>query len=325
MKLPIIILSVLFVWFTINSCQKGGNGKNQSSGNKDTTFIAPNISISQTPITVLLPNNCPRTFTISNTGPKESMLNYTIADDGALGGFLEFAPTAGSLGAGTSVVINVFVKPAFVNSNPSLVGSSLVLNVYSPKASNFTKTPVTVKVSSIASIAASFTGTWAGTWTGASDGYNNPNQAQPSAAVSGTWSLNLKTIDTAGKTATGSLTWNGTDIFWTYTYDKNGLIITATPNPFIPNRTILFDATNTTFTYTAPPNSCSQSEIHLTIDGTFNQPNPSDGFYGPWFSADFDMSTNLVSTAGNGFLTHPYDHTTFATDLSSGNISGKKQ
>jgi hypothetical protein len=61
------------------------------------------------------------------------------------------------------------------------------------------------------------------------------------------------------------------------------------------------------------------------IDGFYKQPNPSDGFYGPWFSADFDIGTNKVTTAGNGFLTHPYDHVTNATDLSSGMIDGKRQ
>jgi hypothetical protein len=315
----------------IYSCQKEGGGKNQSNNNNnnnDTTqkaAPAPTVSVTTSPLTVLLPNNCQQSFTITNTGPAGSTLNYTVADDGALSGFLNFSPSAGVLGPGNSVTISVNIKPAFINANPSLVGSSLVLNVYTPKASNLVKVPVPIKVKGISSIAPLFIGTWAGTWTGASQGANNPNQTPPSAPVNGTWTLNLTSIDTVGLTAAGSLTWDGTDVYWTYTYDKNGLIITATPNAFIPNRTIQFDATNTTFSYNTSANGCSQSEIHLTISGFLNQPNPSDAFYGPWFSANFDIGANTVTTAGNGFSTHPYAPVTFATFVSSGTVTGKKQ
>jgi len=329
MKTPIIFFFVLIGSLIINSCQKDGKGQNKSSNNsnsQDTTQNippAPIVSITQTPLIILLPNNCQQTFTIKNTGPQGSTLNYTVADDGALSGFLSFTNGTGSLSSGTSTTIMVSVKSSFVNGNPSLIGASLVLDVYTPKASNYTKIPVPVNIKSIASITSSLIGTWSGTWTGNSFGRNNPSQAQPTSIVGGTWTLNVKTIDTIGMTATGSLTWDGTDAYWTYVFDTSGLITSATPVPFIPNRTIQFDATNTTFSYQAVGSNCTS--LHLTITGFANQPNPSDAFYGPLFSADFDISSNTVSTTGVGFSAHPYAPVTFDTNVSSGTVSGTKQ
>ncbi|SHN18386.1 hypothetical protein [Mucilaginibacter sp. OK098] len=333
MKKQVLILLILFGLFIINSCQKDNNGQNKSSNNNsDTTkknpppVVPPIVTITQTPLTILLPNNCTQSFIITNTGPQGSILNYTIADDGALGGFLSFTNGTGSLAAGSGATIMVSVKPAFLNSKVSLVGSSLVLNVYTPLASNYTKIPVPVKIKNISSILPLFIGTWSGTWTGKSYGRNNPTEAQPSSPVSGTWTLTLKTIDTIGLTATGSLTWNGTDAYWTYIVDKNGIITTATPNPFIPNRTIQFDASNATWSYDAVGGSgCIQSQINLIIAGFNNQPNPSDAFYGPWFSAVLDLSSNTAFSSGNGFSTHPYAPVTFDTNFSNGTITGKKQ
>jgi hypothetical protein len=333
MKKQVLILLALLGLFIINSCQKDRNGQNKSSNsNTDTTKnnppppVSPIVTIAQTPLTILLPNDCSQSFIITNTGPQGSTLNYTVADDGALGGFLNFTNGTGSLAAGSSATIMVSVKPAFVNSKVSLVGSSLVLNIYTPKASNYTKVPVPVKIKSISGILPLFIGTWTGTWIGKSYGRNNPTEAQPSSPVSGTWTLTLKTIDTIGLTATGSLTWNGTDAYWTYIIDKNGIITTATPNSFIPNRTIQFDAANATFTYDAVGGSgCIQSQIHLIIAGFDNKPNPGDAFYGPWFSAVMDISSNTAFSSGNGFSTHPYAPVTFDTNFSNGTITGKKQ
>jgi hypothetical protein len=65
--------------------------------------------------------------------------------------------------------------------------------------------------------------------------------------------------------------------------------------------------------------------IQLTIAGFKNQPNPSDAFYGPMFVGYFDISSGNVSTEGVGFSTHPYAPVTFATNVSSGSVTGKKQ
>jgi hypothetical protein len=334
MKTLNIILIVLLWLCVINSCKKDGGNQDQSSNNsnnKDTTKTTtpptpvPIALVTATPLAIFLPNNCPQSFTITNTGAAGSLLNYTVADDGALGGFLTLGMTSGQLGAGASATITVAIKTAFVNATPSLKGASLVVDVYTPNASNYTKVAVPVNVKGIASITPQFIGTWSGTWAGMSYGANNPGQAQPSSAVSGTWTINLQKIDTVAMTATGSLTWNGTDVYWTYTYDKNGLITAATPNQFIPNRTIQFDATNTTFMYVSSFNGCSSSMIQLTIAGFMNKPNPSDAFYGPNFVGNFDISSGAVSTVGVGFSTHPYAPVTFATFVSSGSVTGKKQ
>jgi len=313
MKNSIIVVLVLSALLTINSCKKGSNGQ------INTPPPAPAVSITQSPLTVLLPNNCPQQFTISNTGPQGSVLNYTVADDGALKGFLSFGPFKGSLKSGASVTISVNINPSFVNANPSLIGATLILNVYTPNASNFTKIPVSVNIKSINTIAPSFAGTtWGGTWAGKSVGFVS------TAPVSGTWTLNLQSLDTVAKTATGSLTWNGTDVYWSYVYDNNGVITSATPNPFVPNRTIKFNAANATFNYSAPTNSCSQSEIYLTINAKQTIGSVYNT-YGPSISANFDINSNMVDTAGFGFETHPYSPDSSLSSISTGKISGKKQ
>jgi hypothetical protein len=328
MKSPAILFVVLIGFITLHSCTKSGNDLNKSSNKTDTTkkippVILPLVTVTTTPLNILLPENCAQSFTIKNTGPMGSMLNYTVTDNGALGGFLDFNNSPGSLAANESITINVSVKAAFVSSTPSLVGASLVLNVNTPQASNFIKTPVPVNIKSISTIVPLFIGTWAGTWTGTSMGRNNPTEAQPSSPVSGTWTLTLKTLDTTTMTATGSLKWIGTDAYWTYLVNAGGLITKATPNLFVPDRTIQFDASNAAFTYSNRAAGCSS--IHLTVEGFKNFPNPSDGFYGPWFSADFDIGSNMVITIGNGFSTHPYAPSSFDTNVSSGTVSGKKQ
>src|ERR1700733_7079811 len=143
MKIPVIILIILFASLAISSCQKSDSGhqssNNNNNNNQDTTKNtppAPMVSITQTPLTVLLPDNCQQSFTIKNTGPQGSTLNYTVADDGALSGFLSFTNGTGALNSGVSTTITVSVKAAFVSSSPSLVGASLILDVYTPKASN---------------------------------------------------------------------------------------------------------------------------------------------------------------------------------------------
>jgi hypothetical protein len=331
MKTLNIILVVLLGLFAVNSCKKDGGSQNSNNTNsKDTTkntpppIPIPVVLVTTTPLNIFLPNNCLQSFTITNTGPTGSVLDFTVADDGSLGGFLNLGTTAGSLAAGVSATIFVNVKPAFVNSSPSLNGASLVVNVYTPKASNFTKVPVQIYIKGISTIIPLFLGTWSGTWTGLSYGANNPNQAAPTSNVSGTWIIDLQKIDTATMTAAGSLTWSGADAYWTYIISNNA-IASAMANLFIPNRTIKFDATNATFVYVPLFNGCTSSVIQLTIAGFKNQPNPSDAFYGPNFIGNFDISSNLVTSVGVGFSTHPYAPVSFATNVSSGSITGKKQ
>lgn len=67
-------------------------------------------------------------------------------------------------------------------------------------------------------------GTWKGVWSG----YSQPSAADDytdwSTPVNGTWTLVLTQYDPVAQTASGSLTWQGTDAYWIYTvnHDSNG-------------------------------------------------------------------------------------------------------
>lgn len=159
---------------------------------------------------------------------------------------------------------------------------------------------------------------WTGTWTGSSFGRNNPGEAQPTSPVSGTWILDVQAVDPAHNTASGTLTWNGRDAFWTYEFLPNGKFV-ATAHDFIPNRTIQFNSSNTTLTSPAPG---AGPQFHLTIEGFANKPNPSDAFYGPWFSVDIFPTSGEVVSQGIGFSTHPYNPANFDTAFSNGSVSG---
>ncbi|MGO9952250.1 MAG: hypothetical protein ACLPN1_08570, partial [Dissulfurispiraceae bacterium] len=102
---------------------------------------APAVSIVPTSLDIDLPENWPRTFNITNTGPGNSTLNYRVADDGALGGFLNVQNATGALTGGQFSTINVSVLPQFA-SDAMLFGATLVLDVYTPGATNYTKFPV---------------------------------------------------------------------------------------------------------------------------------------------------------------------------------------
>jgi hypothetical protein len=326
----IILLLFLIISIVVISCQKSGSSNSSGKSSGDTSgnssnhppAPSPAITISPALINLFLPKNCSKTFTISNSGPKGSTLNYTVKDDGALGGFLDFSNPSGAIPSGSSITVTVSVKPGFTTSSPSLIGSSLVLNIYTPGASNFVKIPVSIKVKSIESQTTDLLGTWSGTWSGTVTGRNNPTEAAPSDSVKGTWIIKLQAVDTVKKTLSGTLTWNGTDAYWKYSLDKNGLIINQIAEPFVTNRTINFDATNAKLILSDLGGSCST--FRIVILGYANAVNPSDAFYGPEFMADFDVSTNTVITEGVGFSAHPYNPSNFETFVSSGAVTGKK-
>jgi len=210
------------------------------------------------------------------------------------------------------------VKPDFVSGAPSLEGATLVVSVYTPKASNFIKTPVSIDIRGINDV---LKGNWSGTWSGQSFGRHNAGEPAPSTAVNGTWLLNLSAIDLPNGKASGSLTWNGEDAYWTYTVNGAGTITQATPHTFTPNRTIQLTDANTKLT--TLPGNCGK--VHLSVDGAYNAPNPSDQFYGPSFSVDINLYLKTVESQGVGFTAHPYNSTNFDTGLSSGTLTGSKQ
>lgn len=289
------------------------------------------LSVTGAPLDIYLPDNCEDTFVITNVGPKDSTLDYAVVDcvigtgdinPCALAGFLNVVNPTGSLESGQSATIRISVKPDFVNASPSLVGDDLGLDVYTPDASNYVKFPVLVHIRDVGDVAERLFGTWSGNWSGTSFGPHAAGQPQPTAPISGNWVLNLQTVDLAHQTATGTLTWTGTDIYWT-SATVNGTFV-ATPNNFIPNRTITFGPANTTLTYSGFGGCTLGHSFHLTVDGTAGAPNPSDKFYGPWFNINLNADLAIATTAGNGFLTHPYNPANFDTGLNSGNVSGTK-
>lgn len=133
-------ISMIITALILGSCGGGG------SQNEIVTVI-PLVEILPTTITLLLPHNAPQTFIVSNTGPQASNLNYLVADDGVLGGYLDIQNAGGDLLGGTSATVTVSVKPGFVSTGlGSLVGTTLVLHVYTPNAANHVQIPVNVHI-----------------------------------------------------------------------------------------------------------------------------------------------------------------------------------
>ena len=130
---------------------------NISGKSKLTVTVSPIVGITPTFTTIQLPTNVPQTFTISNKGQPDSTMAYTVADDGTPAGILEVQNATGTLKGGQSSDIIVSVKPEYNVPNPatgihSLVGATLVLDVYTPTAVNYVKFPVSVHISGAYSI-----------------------------------------------------------------------------------------------------------------------------------------------------------------------------
>ena len=301
--------------FSVTLTAQGKGGTNSVSKQVVIDPPHPLVEISPVSISISLPNNCPTSFQISNVGAEGSILDYVVADDGALQGYLDIKNATGSLSSGNSATIIVTVKKDFVETGfGSIEGSTFVLRIYTPQASNFLVIPVSVNIKSVI-------GTWIGTWSGKSYSSGMPYVDQLTSPVNGTWILDLQTTNATGKTASGTLTWNGVDKYWIYTWDNNGDLI-ATPNPFIPDRTIQFNSSNATLVF---PSAGSCNMVQLTIDGTKDKLNSSDG-YGPWFNVFLDTQSNTAGMTGdNGFVTKPYDPGYVATEYSNGNLTGSKQ
>jgi hypothetical protein len=255
---------------------------------------------------IILPYNCPVSFVIANVGPEGSILNYSIADDGALGGFLTFTnnqgstntghpniPVTGSLNANSAVTITVSVGPEFTDTSfGGLVGSTLVLSINTPKASNYIKTPVAVYISNYNDEVQKLCGIWSGTWSGLS------YQGKKDAPVNGTWELNLQSVDWAHQTATGTLTWNGSDAYWNYVGNDADLN-SSVPHYYIVNRTLIFNNFNAELSSNGPCDHISlhiagnkapyPEELHIVVDP-----------YGPDFH--LDLSNDFKSILP-GFVT----------------------
>lgn len=301
---------------------RNGTGDSPQAFPPEAPVPAPALGLDRTVIEIQIPQNCARTFTISNTGDQGTTLAFSVADDGALGGFLQVGTTAGNVGTGFQAPVSVQVKPEFVSSEPSLAGADLVLNVYTPGASNFVKFPVSVKIRSAAQVAQRLVGTWSGTWSGSCEGPNNPMEEKPQAAVSGTWSLSIEAVDLDAGQFTGSLTWAGNDVYWTYDLDAGGAYINRTAVAF-PGTARVVSITAGKGLVQVPGPQCSRFRVE--VRGSLGAANPSDAFYGPDFSFDVDTESGTVVPATTLFTTHPYNPNGNQTWASRGTMDGGKQ
>ena len=290
----------------------GAGGADSTSKEIIIANSLPVVEISTLLISISLPENCSSSFTITNSGPRGSIMEYVVADDGVLGGFLKIDNATGSLSSGNSAIISVSVKPEFISGPGGAGGSAFVLNVYTPQATNYIKIPVSVEITTII-------GTWSGTWSGISYSTGLPLDAVTSP-VFGTWVLDLQSVNTTDGTASGTLTWTGFDKYWTFTYDDSGNVIDATPQQYEVDRTINFDSSNATLV----PSAGSCNVVNLTIVGALPNQNI---YYGPWFHAHLDSGSNTTIPGGDydGFATHPSDPTANWVGLSQGIITGNKE
>jgi len=122
--------------------------------------IAPTFN--GTDFTIILNANVPEPFTITNTGPPDSRMNYLVADNSSLGGFLSIQPSppctagvesvgsvSGTLPGGQSASVCVSVQPEFAaGTNWEILPSAnpFMLSVYTPQANNYVKIPIPVYI-----------------------------------------------------------------------------------------------------------------------------------------------------------------------------------
>jgi hypothetical protein len=280
-----------------------------SSDLATTPALRPAVQVLPTTEIIQLPDNCQQPLVIGNIGDPGSMLSFQVSDTGPLAGFLDITNGSGVVPSGGSATVLVSVLSQFVDAQPSLVGDTLGLTVSTPGASNHTSTSVAVEIIDAQTTAEKLLGSWSGSWSGSSQGPGGG-----SAPVSGTWSLDLQTVDVGGATATGTLTWDGMDAYWDL----------GAAQTFVPDRTLDFGAGNTTFDPPAPPACGSFQGFHLVVDGTAGAANPSDAFYGPEINLDLDPNSGLATSMGTGFNAHPYNPANSQTGMSSGTLMGMK-
>ncbi len=257
--------------------------------------------------TLLLPDNCPQQFTIANLGPPASTLNYQVINEDFVNGFVYVNGSNGITGGG-SIPVTFSMDPQFTTGpfgGPSLsLGSTQILSIITPQASNATKSIVSVDIRSPADLAR---GTWGGTWSGVGFGASPPGNPQLTTPVNGNWSLQVDSVDLATGVIGGSLTWSGTDAVWS----NDGL----TPSPLAVNRVITFTPANTLVRATGF--GCGL--ITIEFNRNFTNP-PSD--YGPNGFLTLDIPRRSIDMSSL-FHSNPL-WPGGQTGLSSGNLTGNK-
>ena len=196
---------------------------------------------------IWLPYNCPVSFVIANEGTVGT-LKYSIDDVGALGGFLDYTNGSGSLDPGQSATINVTVDPLFTYTGLGSLDEDVhVLTINTPNASNYKKTVVSVHIRDYAvEVKEKLCGTWQGTWTGTSIG-----PSSKTAALNGTWTFNLLSVDWSKNTGTATLLWSGNEAWWDYWLGAE-VNTNATPHYVNINRSYVFNDKVTEITGISP-------------------------------------------------------------------------
>ncbi len=282
----------------------------------------PEVTVTASPQYVYLPNNCASSFVITNSGPAGTILSYSVLNSNTNTEHLVFTNPSGALPSGGSVTVSVSVDPADINA-PFIIGSTLNVEVNTPNALNRTQTFLPVYIRSMADQAQNLAGTWSGTWSGNSYGAANPGQPSPSTPVSGTWTINVQSVNPAGNTASGTVTWNGNDAYWTYTLDGNGNITSATSHPFNANSSFPFSSSNASFITPSPGSACDR--FRLVIN---DFPGSSYGVYGPRMVLDMNLRSNTVVSGASSWTAWPYTPVyvnNLSVSQSNGSLSGAKQ
>ena len=309
----------------------------------------PLLAVYPTSLTVSVPANCAQSLTISNAGPQGSVLHYTVVDDGALQGYLNFnGGGSGSLQAGQTAQVLITVVDQFATN---WIGGTLTTapSIYTPGAANYVRYPISVQIETAQTAATQLIGTWSGTWSGIStpiDVFYNfiwgneiwpTNMSVPRIAESGTWALTFQQVDYANDTASGTLIWQGTLVNWNILLNtNNNNVISASPIYIPVNFTMGFDAAYGTLTTydVSDPNVVIYQNFHAD-GGTYILSPACPGFDVRWdrvvysdpvtdpnnnFGFDLDWGINLdisAKTASGSF--NSLDGT------ANGNLSGSKQ
>ena len=114
-----------------------------------------------------------------------------------------------------------------------------------------------------------------------------------------------------------------TDYYWAYTFDANGNITSATPQPFSATRTFTFNNSNATFITPVPGTACDRYRLIIN-----DFPNSSYGVYGPRLVFDMNLKTNTIVSGGSSFTAWPYSPTyvnNLSVSQSNGSLTGQKQ
>jgi hypothetical protein len=313
---------LIFIFINLfNSCKK----EDKPNIKAIIPASSPEVTVSENSVSLSLPGNCQKSFTISNTGPQGSSLNYSIKDDGAVSGYLDFTNSSGTLLSGQSATITVSIKADSTGTHPIPMNSLMVLDIYTPEATNYVKVPVSVSISNNYSAYSALLGTWSGTWKGISKDTIQGGAGYLSQ-INGTWQINFLNIDTIKESISGTLIWKGTDTYWTPDNPANGFV-SVLPNQLNVNKTINFDSSNSTIAVN-PASPCGTFIITIGSAGPRGSLS-ADEFYGPIITADLNIEAKTISQnkiTNIGFITHPYNPTTSEVMPipSNGSLSGAK-